>query len=211
VKGGLLHHFPCVQGLCPPNVCAIDVGCGVCLLPPPAETCHRRCWPMRELMNAIFFVLRRGGCPLRVLPEHFPPHQTAYRWFTRFLDDGTREILNDHLVILDRERVGRKVSPSAAFIDSQSVKTTEAVAPGGMMRGRRSTGGHSSRGCSPTGSMSPNAWRTRPGSSSRSCASRPFRSALPSIPDPGSSNASSRGAIVAWPRGNSRIGNGLPL
>ena len=36
---------------------------------------------MRELINAMFFMLR-GGCPWRMLPEHFPPHQTAYRWFT---------------------------------------------------------------------------------------------------------------------------------
>ena len=100
------------------------------LLPPPAETGRRRSWPMRELMNALFYVLR-GGCPWRMLPEHFPPHQTAYRWFTRFRDDGTWENLNHHLVMLDRERVGREASPSAAIIDSQSVKTTEARwAPG---------------------------------------------------------------------------------
>jgi transposase len=43
---------------------------------------------MREMMNAIFFVLR-GGCPWRMLPERFPPHQMAYRWFTRFCDDRT--------------------------------------------------------------------------------------------------------------------------
>jgi transposase len=48
------------------------------LLPPPAEIGRHRAWPMREMMNAIFFVLR-GGCPWRMLPEHFPPHQTAYR------------------------------------------------------------------------------------------------------------------------------------
>src|SRR5271166_3225784 len=77
------------------------------LLPPPAETGRHRSWPMRELMNAIFFVLR-GGCPWRMLPEHFPPHQTAYRWFIRFREDGTWESLNHHLVMMDRERVGRE-------------------------------------------------------------------------------------------------------
>ncbi len=58
------------------------------LLPPPAKTGRKRSWTMREIMNAMFYVLR-GGCPWRMLPEHFPPHQTAYRWFTRFRDDGT--------------------------------------------------------------------------------------------------------------------------
>jgi putative transposase len=64
---------------------------------------------MRELMNAIFFVL--GG---RMLPGQFPPHQTACRWFTRFRDDGTWENLNHQLVMQDRERVGREAGPSAA-------------------------------------------------------------------------------------------------
>jgi transposase len=86
---------------------------------------------MRELINAIFFVLR-GGVPWRMLPEHFPPHQTAYRWFMRFRDDGTWKSLNHHLVMLDRERAGREASPSAAVIDTQSVKTTEAGGPRGF-------------------------------------------------------------------------------
>jgi transposase len=42
---------------------------------------------MREILNAIFYALR-SGCPWRLLPEHFPPHQTTYRWFVRFRDDG---------------------------------------------------------------------------------------------------------------------------
>ena len=54
---------------------------------------------MREVINAIFFVLR-GGCPWRMLPEHFPPHQTTYAWFARFRDDGTWQSLNHHLLML---------------------------------------------------------------------------------------------------------------
>jgi transposase len=42
---------------------------------------------MREMLNAIFYVLR-SGCPWRLPPERFPPHRTTYRWFVRFRDDG---------------------------------------------------------------------------------------------------------------------------
>jgi transposase len=100
------------------------------LLPPPAKTGRHRSWEMRELINAIFFVLR-GGIPWRMLPKHFPPHQTTYRWFMRFRDDRTWKNLNHYLVMLDRERAGREASPSAAVIDTQSVKTTEAGGPRG--------------------------------------------------------------------------------
>jgi putative transposase len=100
-------------------------------LPPPADTGRPRGWPMREIMNALFYVLR-GGCPWRMLPEHFPPHQTAYRWFVRFRDSGLWESLNHRLLMLDREMAGREASPSVAIIDSQSVKTTEAGGPRGF-------------------------------------------------------------------------------
>jgi putative transposase len=62
---------------------------------------------MREMLNAIFHVLR-SGCPWRLLPEHFPPRQTTYRWFVRFRDVGLWESLHQQLVMLDRERVGRR-------------------------------------------------------------------------------------------------------
>jgi transposase len=109
------------------------------LLPSPAKTGRRWVWPMREMLNAIFYVLR-SGCPWRLLPDHFPPHQTTYRWFVRLRDDGLWESLNHHLVMLDRERVGREASPSAAVIDSQSVKTTKSGGPRGFDAGKKIKG-----------------------------------------------------------------------
>jgi transposase len=99
-------------------------------LPRPANTGRPRSWKMRELIDAIFFVLR-GGVRWSMLPKHFPPHQTTYGWFMRFRDDGTWRGINHHLVMRDRERAGREASPSAAVIDTQSVKTPEAGGPRG--------------------------------------------------------------------------------
>jgi transposase len=93
---------------------------------------------MREMMNAIFFVLR-GGCPWRMLPEHFPPHQTVYRWFTRFRDDRTWARLNHLLVMQDRERVVRP-APARRSSTAKASRPPKQVVPGDMMPARRSTG-----------------------------------------------------------------------
>ena len=95
------------------------------LLPPPSATGRPPEWPMREIINAIFYVLR-GGIPWRLLPPCFPPRQTVYGWFAAWRDGGVWQAITYHLVLQDRERTGREASPSAAVIDGQSVKTTEA-------------------------------------------------------------------------------------
>src|SRR3712207_8417751 len=92
------------------------------LLPPARPTGRRRAWPEREVVNAIFYVLR-AGCAWRLLPDCFPPWRTVYRWFARLRDGGVLEGLNHALVMADRERAGREASPTAAVVDSQSVKT----------------------------------------------------------------------------------------
>ena len=85
-------------------------------LPPPRRTGRPRRWPMREIVNAIFYVLR-AGCPWRMLPDGFPPVSTVYRWFVRLRDSGVFTATNHHLLMQDRERTGREASPSAAVID----------------------------------------------------------------------------------------------
>jgi len=69
-------------------------------------------WGMREIVNAIFYVLR-GGIAWRLLPREFPPKSTVFHWFSIFRDNCLFELINHALVIADRERVGRAASPAA--------------------------------------------------------------------------------------------------
>ena len=94
------------------------------LLPVVRPGGRPRAHPLREVMDAMRYVLR-GGIAWRALPHDYPPWQTVYHYFRAWRVDGTWERLNDELRELVRERAGRNRQPTAAILDSQSVRTTE--------------------------------------------------------------------------------------
>ncbi|HET6521009.1 MAG TPA: IS5 family transposase [Geminicoccaceae bacterium] len=102
------------------------------LIPPPKPGGRPRTTDMRQLLDGLFYVVRTG-CQWRHLPPPpaFPPWQTVYGYFRSFLAAGVWESVRHQLVTMLREQEGRGASPTAAIIDTQSVKTTEKGGPRG--------------------------------------------------------------------------------
>ncbi|MGH2639871.1 MAG: IS5 family transposase [Rhabdochlamydiaceae bacterium] len=103
------------------------------IAPDAAYHVHTR----REIVNAILYVLRRG-CPWRMLPHEFPAWETVYCYFRRWERDGTWDQVLRTLRMQVRRKQGREPEPSAAVIESQSIKTSAVRGPEkGYDRGKK--------------------------------------------------------------------------
>jgi transposase len=99
------------------------------LLPKPCRRGRKPAVDLREIMNAIRY-MARSDAGWRMLPKDFPPWQTVYWWFRRFVRMLLFRTIHDVALMIDRERSGRSQKPTVAVIDSQSVK-----APASKRRG----------------------------------------------------------------------------
>ena len=122
------------------------------LIPPAKRGGNKRTVDVRAVVDGVMDILSTG-CQWAALPKDLPPRSTVNDYFRRWDDDGTLERLHHALYVQCREHVGREASPTAAIIDSQSVKSAEKGGAGsirrGMTRARRS------------GARSATSWPTR--------------------------------------------------
>lgn len=111
------------------------------MIPPAKRGGRRRTTDVREVVNAILYVLETG-CQWRALPRDFPPKSTVHAYLDLWEWDGTLARIHYALFARVREEAGREASPTAAIIDSQSVKGAEkggrASILRAMMRARKS-------------------------------------------------------------------------
>jgi transposase len=105
------------------------------LIPPAKRGGRKRSVEVREVLNGIFYVLSTG-CQWRALPKDLPPRSTVHEYLQLWEWDGTLARLHHALYVQARERAGKEGSPTAAILDSQSVRGAEK---GGRASTRRAT------------------------------------------------------------------------
>ena len=92
-------------------------------LPAPRAPGRPRLHPLREILNAIFYIVK-SGCQWRMLPTDVPPWKTVFHYFRAWRIDCTWQSLNRAMRRRLREKLGRDPEPSAGIVDSQSAETT---------------------------------------------------------------------------------------
>ncbi len=111
------------------------------LIPPAKPGGNKRTVLMREVVNGLMYILSTG-CQWRAMPRDLAPRSTINRYFSLWTDDGTVDRIHHALYVRCRDLADREASPTAAIIDSQSVKSAEKGGPRSthqaMMRGRKS-------------------------------------------------------------------------
>jgi putative transposase len=94
------------------------------LIPPAEPGGRHREVDMREVIDGILYLVR-GGISRRLMPHDLPPWGTVHYYYWRFRRDGAWKKIHDAIRIKAREKAKRKAAPTAAILDSQSVKTTK--------------------------------------------------------------------------------------
>jgi len=111
------------------------------LIPPAKRGGNKRTVIEREIVNGLMYILSTG-CQWAALPKDLPPRSTVNDYFLRWDHDGTLERIHHALYVRCREKAEREASPTAAIIDSQSVKGAEKGGAGlirrALTRGKRS-------------------------------------------------------------------------